>query len=228
VIWTAGIKAAPLVEALGVERERDGRVRVNDTFELPNQPGVFVIGDAAAVRPPGSERPLPPTASVAVDEGPFAAENAFRRLHDQQPRTFAYHSRGDLVSLGRGAAAANVLGLVFDGIPAWLVRRTVYLVYLAGLRNRTFVVLDWLFVSFHQRVIASFDGVTHGRLVFPRGAQSDERRRIVAAPDAPNRVKGDVASLFESAPTSPSPRLSPYNSCRYVITERTWFSHALD
>ena len=175
VIWTAGIKAAPLVETLGVERERDGRVRVNDTFELPNQPGVFVIGDAAAVRPPGCERPLPPTASVAVDEGPFAAENALRRLHDQDPRTFEYHSRGDLVSLGRGAAAANVLGLVFDGIPAWLVRRTVYLVYLAGLRNRAFVVLDWLFVSFHQRVIASFDGVTRGRLVLPRVAGPEGR-----------------------------------------------------
>ncbi len=176
VIWTAGIRASPLVESLGVEKERDGRVRVNDTFEIPHQPGVFVIGDAAAVRLPGNERPLPPTASVAVDEGPAAAENAVRRLHGQGPRAFHYHPRGDLVSLGRSAAAANVLGLVFDGLPAWFIRRSVYLVNLIGFRNRLFVVLDWLFVSFHQRDIATFDGLRLRQQLLPQPVQQPQQR----------------------------------------------------
>ncbi|MCL4499329.1 MAG: FAD-dependent oxidoreductase [Chloroflexi bacterium] len=122
VAWAAGVRPEPTVSSLPVPKERDGRIRVDENLEIPGHPGVFVIGDAAAVVPAGASRPLPPTAAVAVDEGPVSAKNAVRRLTDQPLQPFHYHSRGDLVSLGRGAAAADIYGVVFDGIPAWLVR----------------------------------------------------------------------------------------------------------
>jgi NADH dehydrogenase len=179
VVWTAGVRGAPILDSLPATRERDGRVRVEPSLELPNHPGTFVVGDAASFSVAPGQRPLPPTAPVAIGEGATAAENAVRRLRGQSVKPFVYHSKGDLVSLGRGAAAADLFGIVFDGVPAWIARRVVYLTNLAGFRNRLLVILDWTLVSFQQRVIASFNGENRARPVVPAVAerpQEEERR----------------------------------------------------
>lgn len=167
VVWSAGVRAESLVGTVPGETGRDGRVRVKETLDLPDYPGVFVIGDAAAVRLPNETRPLPPTAAIALAEGAQAGENAVRHLLNRPLRPFRYTSKGDLVSLGRGAAAADVFGRVFDGPVGWVLRRAVYLVNLVGFRNRLFVTLDWAFVTFHQRVIASF-GAYHKPKILTR------------------------------------------------------------
>jgi NADH dehydrogenase len=181
VIWTAGVRPSPILESLPGLRERDGRVRVEQTLQLPAQPGVFVVGDAASFTNPGDQRPLPPTAPVAISEGCTAAENAVRYVRGQRLQSFVFHSKGDLVSLGRGAAAADLFGVVFDGVPAWIARRGVYLTNLAGFRNRLLVVLDWTLVSFQQRVIASFNGEEEMRPVRPAAAERPEEERRRAA-----------------------------------------------
>jgi NADH dehydrogenase len=159
VIWTAGVRANPLVSTLPDEKERDGRIRVDEYLEIPGYPGIFVVGDAASVTLPGSERPMSPTAWAAIGQGRTAAENAVRRLEAKAPRVFHMRRPGDLVSLGRGAAAADIFGVVFDRLPGWLIRRVVYLTNLVGVRNRLLVALEWVFVSFHQRTIASFQPI---------------------------------------------------------------------
>jgi NADH dehydrogenase len=180
VVWTAGVRAEPVVETLPGDRGRDGRVRVDHCLELPSAPGVFIIGDAAAVTPSGSQRPLPPTAPVAIEGGRRAAENALRRLRGEAPLPLHYRSKGDLVSLGRGAAAASLFGIVFDGLFAWFVRRAVYLVNLVGFRNRVSIMLDWAFVTLHERIIASFNGVPK-----PHVRPRIESRRTVGERRAP-------------------------------------------
>jgi NADH dehydrogenase len=164
VIWTAGVRAEPVVETLPGDKGRDRRVRVDECLELPDAQGVFIVGDAAAVTPLGCQRPLPPTAPVAIEGGRRAAENALRRLRGEAPEPLRYRSKGDLVSLGRGAAAASLFGIVFDGLFAWFVRRVVYLVNLVGFRNRVSIMLDWTFVTLHERIIASFNGVPKPQL----------------------------------------------------------------
>lgn len=180
VVWTAGVRAAPLVGRLPGDKGRDGRVRVDDNLELPSHPGVFVVGDAAAFVNPGESRPLPPTARAALDAGAVAAENAVRRALGQPLKSFVYRSPGDLVSLGRGAAAANLAGLVFDGLPAWIIRRTVYLVNLIGVRNRLSVLLDWALVSFHQRVLSSYDHVAEAEPRVPAAIRREDEERRAA------------------------------------------------
>ncbi|MGH2460133.1 MAG: NAD(P)/FAD-dependent oxidoreductase [Chloroflexota bacterium] len=194
-IWTAGVRAEPVVGTLPGEKERDGRIRVDQNLELPGHPGVFVVGDAAAIVLPGAERPMPPTAWAAIGQGRAAAENAVRRLRDQSPRAFWMRSPGDLVSLGRGAAAADIFGMIFDGLAGWFLRRAVYLTNLVGFRNRLLVALEWAFVTFHHRTIASFTRVSprlaavaarptpirahapRGRAQPPTEAPSEEERR---------------------------------------------------
>ncbi len=195
VIWTAGVRADPLVSALPGEKARDGRVHVDAHLELPGHPGIFVVGDAAAVVLPGSERPMPPTAWAAIGQGRAAAENAIRRLEGQAPRAFSMRWPGDPVSLGRGAAAADLFGIVFDALPGWLIRRFVYLTNLVGFRNRLLVALQWLLVSFHQRMIASFEAISPVRLVAaapPARLRAQARRGRAAPPPAeePKRRAG--------------------------------------
>jgi NADH dehydrogenase len=173
IAWTAGVRAEPIVEQLPGDRGRDGRVRVDEHLELPDHPGVFVVGDAAAMVNPGASRPIPPTARAAIDAGRAAAENAIRRARGEPLLAFVYHSPGDLVSLCRFAAAADVSGVVFDGFPAWVVRRTVYLLNLLGVHNRAAVVLNWAFDSLHERLIVSFEHLSRGRR---RGALVGEAR----------------------------------------------------
>ncbi|MBX6772082.1 MAG: NAD(P)/FAD-dependent oxidoreductase [Chloroflexi bacterium] len=156
VIWTAGVRPEPLVDLLPGPKLRDGRVRVDRYLALPGYPGVFIAGDAAAMILPTMDHPLPPTARAAIESGRAAAENAVRYLAGQPLLPFEYRVPGELVSLGRGAAAADIRGVVFDGLPGWLIRRGVYLTNLVGFRNRLFVILEWLFVTFRQRAIASF------------------------------------------------------------------------
>jgi NADH dehydrogenase len=163
VVWTAGIKAPPLIEKLPGSRERDGRIHVDAHLALPGHPEVFVVGDAAFYRNPVDGKPVPPTAEAALSEGHAAAENAVRSLQGEPTETYRFRSKGELVSLGRGAAAAHIFGLTLDSLPAWFVRRSVYLVNLVGFRNRLLVMIDWIFVSFHRRVISSTEGITVAR-----------------------------------------------------------------
>jgi len=183
VVWSAGVRAEPLVNSLPGDKGRDGRIRVNDTLELPDYPGVFIVGDAAAFTMPGESRPLPPTAPVAMSEGAQAGENAVRRLVQRPLRSLHYRSRGDLVSLGRGTAAADIFGRVFDGAIGWVLRRAVYLVNLIGFRNRVLVVMDWAFVTFHQRVIGSFGAYRKPKILtreFAPQQPAQEKKRKAA------------------------------------------------
>lgn len=186
VVWTAGVRAEPSVASLPGEKGRDGRIMVDQNLELPGHPGIFVIGDAAAVVLPPATRPLPPVARAAIEEGSTAAENALRRLNGMELKAFHYRSPGDLVSLGRGAAAADIYGVIFDGLAGWLVRRAVYLTYLVGFRNRLLVALQWAFVSLHERTISSF-----AKINLPQFA---------AAP--PTRIRARAARPRAAAPAT--------------------------
>lgn len=151
VVWAAGVRASPLIASLPGERLRDGRLLVDPYLRLPGHPNVYIVGDAAAVRPEGESRPLPAIAPFAIQSGHAAAENVARALAGLPPRPFRYRHRGDLVITGRYAAVANVFGLQFDGLAAWLLWRVIHLAWLTGLRARLSVLVEWALLSFTPR-----------------------------------------------------------------------------
>jgi NADH dehydrogenase len=157
VIWTAGVKAAPVVEALPVEKDKLGRVLVNEYLEIPTCPGVFAIGDAAHSRDSRLQDALPPTAQVAVQQACAVANNIARDLRGRAKAPFAYRHRGDLVSLGIGDGVGEIAGLAFSGLPAWLLWRSVFLAKLVGWKNRIRVALDWLVGAFFERDVAKLE-----------------------------------------------------------------------
>src|SRR5687768_4098628 len=89
LVWTAGVRAAEVVDHLGVEQAGGGRVRVESTLQLPQHPEVFVIGDAAYLEN-GNGKPLPMLSTVALQQGKVTAQNIQRILKGQSPEPFYY------------------------------------------------------------------------------------------------------------------------------------------
>ena len=142
VIWTAGVRAAELVDALNTEKKAGGRILVKPTLQLPGYPEVYVIGDAAYLEDENGQ-PLSLLATVAQQEAKHAAENISRELHERPPKSFTYKDPGLLATIGRNAAVAHLWGVSFSGFPAWVIWVGLHIYRLIGFRNRLIVMLNW-------------------------------------------------------------------------------------
>ena len=164
VFWAAGNTASPLSRLLGVPLDRAGRVLVEPDLSLPGHPEAFVIGDmAATVRADG--RPVPGVAQGAIQAGRCAADNVRRTLGRRQRRAFRYLNKGDMATLGRHSAVADLGGrLQFSGVFAWLLWLFIHIMYLAGFRNRLIVLLEWAWEYFtYQRGVRLIVGTREGQ-----------------------------------------------------------------
>jgi NADH dehydrogenase len=153
VLWAAGVAASPLGRSLGVPVDRAGRVLVNPDLTIPGHADVFVIGDLASLN--GADgRPLPGVAQVAIQMGEHAAHNIVRATEGQPLRAFSYHNLGDMATIGRAAAVANLPWIQLKGLPGWLAWLFVHLLKLIGFRNRLVVMVQWIWAYFtYQRSI---------------------------------------------------------------------------
>lgn len=142
VIWTAGIKAAPMLDSLDVERAGAGRVRVAPTLQLPQHPEVFVLGDAAYLVN-GDGQPLPMLSTVAIQQGKATARNIRRAINGKGPEPFHYKDPGLLATIGRNAAVARIWGVSFSGFIAWVIWVFLHIYRLIGFRNRILVFVNW-------------------------------------------------------------------------------------
>ena len=147
VVWTAGIRPNTKLEDLDLPlTERDGVV-VDERLRVPGRPGVWAIGDSAAI-PQGDGKLAPPTAQAAVQEGRVAAGNVLAAIDGKEDgglEKFQYRPLGQLVELGSRFAVNEVMGVRFSGFTAALFWRAVYLSKLESPQNRARVAADWIF-----------------------------------------------------------------------------------
>jgi NADH dehydrogenase len=145
-VWTAGVEASPLVGNLPGEHDATGRVHVDQYLTLPDHPEIYVLGDAGAYTEPRLG-PLPPTASVAVQQGPWVARDLKRRLRGAGSKRgrppFRFFDRGYVVSLGPESAVADAVGLKLRGPAAQALYRSVLLYYIKSRRDRLLTGADW-------------------------------------------------------------------------------------
>ena len=178
VVWAAGVVASPLAgtlaERAGVDVDRAGRIEVLPDFSLPGHPEVQAIGDMVSIRQSdGSAAALPGLAPVAMQEGRYAARTIRDRLRGRNIRPFHYRDKGNLATIGRARAVAEVGPARLSGFAAWVTWLTVHLWYLIGFENRLLVVIRW-----------SFSFLAHGR-----GARliAGGDRREISALASPSR-----------------------------------------
>jgi NADH dehydrogenase len=142
VVWTAGVRAAELVDSLGLQQAGSGRLVVEPTLQLPGRPDVFALGDAAYLVSEDGE-PLPMLATVAQQEARTAAANIARLVRGQTAEPFRYRDPGLLATIGRNAAVARLWGLSFSGFVAWVIWVGLHIYRLVGFRNRLVVMINW-------------------------------------------------------------------------------------
>jgi NADH dehydrogenase len=157
IIWAAGVTASSLAaqlgEQTGAELDRAGRLLVEADLTLPGHPEVLALGDMVRVRgATGEAVTLPGVAPVAMQQGRYAAKAVQDRLRGQDVAPFRYRDKGNLATIGRGTAVADIKGLHLSGLIAWLVWLFVHLWYLEGFETRVVVFTQW-----------SFSFFTHGR-----------------------------------------------------------------
>lgn len=142
VVWAAGVAASPLGARLGAPLDRAGRVEVDPDLTVPGSPEVFVIGDLAAFRAADGSI-LPGTAPVAMQQGRAAAENVLRAARGEPHERFRYVDKGNMATVGRAAAVAEIGKIKLHGLIAWLAWLLVHIFFLIGFRNRIVVMIHW-------------------------------------------------------------------------------------
>jgi NADH:ubiquinone reductase (H+-translocating) len=157
LVWTAGVKANPLLGELGLPLDEGGRVLVDATFRVEGFAGIWALGDCARV--PNAATPGrfdPPTCQHALRQARRLVKNL-----TGEPRPYRYRMLGQVATLGRHRGIADVLGLRLRGFPGWFVTRTYHLYQLPLLTRKLRVVTDWTVALFFRRDIAELGMLGH-------------------------------------------------------------------
>ena len=142
VVWAAGVAASPLGRVTQAPIDRVGRVLVEPDLSIPGHPEIFAVGDMAAFLHQ-TGKALPGVAQVAIQEGRHAARQIERSLRELPREPFRYRDLGNMATVGRGAAIADLHRVQLSGLPGWLAWLFLHLVYLIGFRNRLVVMVQW-------------------------------------------------------------------------------------
>jgi NADH:ubiquinone reductase (H+-translocating) len=157
LVWTAGVRAHPLLGPLGLPVDERGRVPVDGLLRVEGHDGVWALGDCAAVpnaRTPG--RLDPPTCQHALRQARRLAKNL-----SGEPAPYGYRMLGQVATLGRYKGIADVLGVRLRGFPGWWVTRSYHLYQLPLLTRKLRVVADWTTSLFFRRDVVELSGLGH-------------------------------------------------------------------
>src|SRR3984885_4894701 len=146
VLWAAGVLGSPLgrivAQETGATIDKAGRVSVEPDLTAPGHPEILVIGDLASfVHQTG--KPLPGVAQPAIQQGRYVAALIRHRLLGKKFHPFHYLDKGNLATIGRGAAVADLNWLNLSGFPAWLLWIFIHLLYIVEFQNRLLVFVQW-------------------------------------------------------------------------------------
>lgn len=141
-VWATGIEVPFLIRGLPTDHDPAGRAKVDAHLTLPDHPEVYVLGDAGVYKDPRHGL-LPPTASVAVQQGPWAARDLDRRNSGRRRPPFDFFNRGYVVSLGPESAVGEALGVKLRSLAAQALYRSIFLYYLKRSRDRVLTGTDW-------------------------------------------------------------------------------------
>ena len=186
-IWAAGLKAEPLVDSLGCEQDRAGRVHIESTLHVPEDPHVFVIGDVAHLEEEGRGM-LPGVAQTAIQQGKHVAKNIQAHMQSKQMEPFSYFDKGQMATIGRAKAVAETNGLKMRGFIAWLAWLVVHLLFLIGFRSKVSVVTNWMY---------SYIATKRSTRLIINTEQSALGRAVLA--HAPMQIEGSMGLTMDAS-----------------------------
>ena len=180
-LWAAGVQASPLAKMLGTPTDKRGCAIVDLHLNPPGHSNIFICGDLAHVEENG--RQVPGVAQPAMQMGRHAAKMIGQDMAGKPRTNFHYFDKGDMATIGRHAAVANVrwpFKAHWSGTLAWLSWVSVHLFFLVGFRNRVSVFLSWAwtYLTFNRGARL----ITGSPLLPGWGSQAGIRPQVVRAP----------------------------------------------
>lgn len=151
LVWAAGVRAVPVVDTLGAQQARDGRVHVNFDLTVKGQPDIYAIGDCAFCVEERGVMPLPTIAPVALQQAQCVAANIEHRRKGEPQQSFVYHDLGAMATVGRFFGVMSAKGFEAAGLFAWIAWLAVHLQRMPGLWSNLTVLYKWVLNVFHVR-----------------------------------------------------------------------------
>jgi NADH dehydrogenase len=179
LIWTAGVKASPVLTDTDLPLDEKGRLKARATLQVEGHDDAWTAGDNAAVPDlTGVQGPYTaPNAQHAVRQARQLGKNVVRVLRGQEPREYRHKYVGSVASLGLHKGAAQVYGIRLRGWPAWFMHRTYHLSRVPTFNRKVRVVGDWTLALFFRREVVALGSLR-------------EPREEFAAAAAPRRTNG--------------------------------------
>lgn len=184
VVWTAGVKANPVLARSDLPLDERGRVRTLPTLQVAGDdgvvPGAWAAGDCAAVPDLTSEEPgatTGPTAQHAVRQAKHLAKNLVRELRGQPLEEYRHKNLGTVASLGLGKGVANIGGLKLRGPAAWFMHRTYHMWAMPTLNRKVRIVLDWTTALFFRRELVALGSLQSPRASFVAAATGNQNKQ---------------------------------------------------
>jgi NADH dehydrogenase len=177
LVWTAGVKPAPIAAFSGLPLDERGRIRVDDRLRVVGVPDAWAAGDVAAVPDVTTGGMSPPTAQHAMRQGKRLGDNLTASLTGGRLEGFVWRNVGGVCSLGRYKGVANVFGVKVKGFAGWFVHRSYHLLAMPTFGRRVRIAVDWAIALLFPRDITQLGGFEHPREPFRRaaGSGSDDR-----------------------------------------------------
>jgi NADH dehydrogenase len=186
IVWTAGVKASPMLINTDLPRDDRGRLTCLATLQVVDADGRVVegawgAGDCAAVPdltgPPGAL--CAPSAQHAVRQARRLADNIVAVLRGREPTPYRHKHVGSVASLGLHKGVAQVYGVKLTGFPAWFMHRTYHMSRIPSLNRKVRVVVDWTLALFLRREVVSLGQLHHPREGFTEVTPPVEERTPV-------------------------------------------------
>lgn len=170
LVWTAGVRPAPLARESGLPVDEAGRVRVDEYLRVDGVEDAWAAGDAASVPDQVSGGFAPPTAQHGMREGRRLARNLTAWLEGGRLEPFSHRNIGAVCSLGRYKGIAVVWGVRLRGFPAWFAHRSYHLWAMPTLTRKAKIAADWTVALLFPRDLAQLGSLEHPRDPFERAA----------------------------------------------------------
>jgi NADH:ubiquinone reductase (H+-translocating) len=199
VVWTAGVKAHPIMAEWGLPLDRRGRVEVEPTLQVRGYEHVWAAGDCAAVPNAATPETIdPPTSQHALRQAKRLAANLRAAQAGRPPEPYRFKALGQVATLGRHRGIADLMGIKLTGWVGWVAARGVHWIQIAGASRRFRVLADWIVGAIFRRDIVAFSALNTLRPQAGAAAGESSVYRVSIAPAPPPAVLGASTS-----PTGP-------------------------
>ncbi|MFG3347971.1 NAD(P)/FAD-dependent oxidoreductase [Streptomyces sp. NPDC048018] len=173
VVWTAGVRPAPLLAATDLPLDGRGRLVCTPQLAVAGVAHAWAAGDAAAVPDVTADEPgreCAPNAQHAVRQTKVLAENIAASLRGQPLREYAHAYAGSVASLGLHKGVAHIYGRKLKGYPAWFMHRAYHLSRVPTFNRKARVLAEWTLSGLFKREIVSLGSLEHPRAEFELAA----------------------------------------------------------